>query len=185
MLFNCGARHTISKVSRLSQVRSSQIPLLLILLSQSACSHLDRYDITLNERTLYSPRSLFEDYYLPDAALADCVSQAIEDAEIVTADGLEALNCSKAGIQSLGGLARFSELKRLKVNDNNIRNLVELTKLDALLEIQIDNNAIVDVVPLTALPDLQTVSLTGNAALQCHSLSQFANRVTVIKPEHC
>jgi hypothetical protein len=154
-------------VSRLSQVRSSQIPLLLILLSQSACSHLDRYDITLNERTLYSPRSLFEDYYLPDAALADCVSQAIEDAEIVTADGLEVLNCSKAGIQSLGGLARFSELKRLKVNDNNIRN------------------AIVDVVPLTALPDLQTVSLTGNAALQCHSLSQFANRVTVIKPEHC
>ena len=46
------------------------------------CGNLDQYDITLNDRTLYTPRDLFEEYYLPDVALSNCVTQAIEDGQV-------------------------------------------------------------------------------------------------------
>ncbi len=48
----------------------------------ASCESLDQYEITLNERTLYTPRDLFEDYYLPDVALSNCVTQAIETSEV-------------------------------------------------------------------------------------------------------
>ena len=150
-----------------------------------SCGSLDQYDITLNDRTLYTPRDLFEDYYLPDIALSNCVTQSIEDSQVFGASGLEVLNCSEAGIESLSGLSRFSGLKRLKLTDNNIRNLVELSKLIQLEELRLDGNNIVDIVPLTVLPSLNLVSLEDNPALQCHSLVRFPNGVKVVEPEHC
>ena len=149
------------------------------------CGNLDQYDITLNDRTLYTPRDLFEDYYLPDVALSNCVTQAIEDGQVYVAGHLDVLNCSDAGIESLSGLSRFSGLKRLKVTDNNIRNLVELSRLTQLEELRLDGNNIVDIVPLTVLPSLNLVSLEDNPALQCHSLVRFRGGVEVIVPEHC
>jgi len=149
------------------------------------CGNLDQYDITLNDRTLYTPRDLFEEYYLPDVALSNCVTQAIEDGQVFAAGGLEVLNCSEAGIKSLSGLSRFSGLKRVKLTDNGIRNLVELSKLTQLEELRLDGNQIVDIVPLTMLPSLEIVSLGDNPALQCHSLVRFRGQVDVIAPEHC
>ena len=149
------------------------------------CGNLDQYDIRLNDRTLYTPRNLFEDYYLPDLALSNCVNQAIEDGQVFSADGLEVLNCSEAGIKSLSGISSFRGLKRLKLTDNNIRNLVELSKLTKLEELRLDGNKIVDIVPLTMLPSLDLVSLTDNLTLQCHSLFRFRDQVHVIAPEHC
>ena len=151
----------------------------------ASCGNLDQYDITLNDRTLYTPRDLFEDYYLPDIALSNCVTQAIEDSQVYVASGLEVLNCSEAGIESLSGLSRFNGLKRLKLTDNNVRNLVELSKLIQLEELRLDGNNIVDIVPLTVLPSLNLVSLEDNPALQCHSLVRFRGGVKVIAPEHC
>ena len=149
------------------------------------CGNLDQYDITLNDRTLYTPRNLFEDYYLPDVALSNCVTQAIEDAQVFVAGGLEILNCSEAGIESLLGLSRFNGLKRLKLTDNDIRNLVELSKLTQLEELRLKSNNVVDIVPLTVLPSLNFVSLDDNPTLQCHSLVRFRGEVEVIAPEHC
>ena len=162
--------------------------LILSVLLASAlvgCGTLDQYNITLNDRTLYMPRDLFEDYYLPDVALSNCVTQAIEDGQVFKVGGLEVLNCSEAGIQSLSGLSRFSSLKRLKLADNDIRNLVELSRLTQLEELRLDGNKIVDIVPLTSLPILGLVSLSNNPALQCHSLIRFRDRVEVVAPEHC
>lgn len=161
--------------------------ILLVLLASAlvSCGNLDRYDITLNDRTLYMPRDLFNDYYLPDIALSNCVTQAIEDRQVFKSGGLEVLNCSEAGIQSLSGLSRFSRLKRLKLADNDILNLVELSRLTQLEELRLDGNKIVDIVPLTALPILGLVSLSNNPSLQCHSLVRFRDGVEIVAPEHC
>lgn len=160
--------------------------LLMSLLSTAVgCGNLDNYDITLNDRTLYTSGDLFEDYYLSDFALSNCVAQAIEDGQVFTVRGLDVLNCSEAGIESLSGLSRFTGLKRLKLTDNGIRNLVELSKLTQLEELRLDGNKIVDIVPLTVLPGLSLVSLSNNPALQCHSLMRFHNWVEVVVPEHC
>ena len=158
---------------------------VLLASGLTSCGNLDQYDITLNDRTLYTPTDLFEDYYLPDVALSNCVTQAIEDGQVFVAGGLEVLNCSEAGIESLSGLSRFSGLKRLKLTHNDIRNLVELSKLTQLEEVRLDGNKIVDIVPLTVLPSLNLVSLYDNPALQCHSLVSFRGRVEIIAPEHC
>ena len=158
---------------------------VLLASGLASCANLDQYDITLNERTLYTPRDLFEDYYLPDIALSNCVTQAIEDGQVFAVGGLEVLNCSEAGIESLSGLSRFTGLKRLKLTGNNIRNLVELSKLTQLEELRLKGNNIVDVVPLTVLPSLNLVSIDDNPALQCHSLARFRSEVRVIAPEHC
>ena len=57
--------------------------LLLLLLTTTTlivgCTNLRDYDITLNERPLYSPDSLFGDYRITDQALATCIEQMIED----------------------------------------------------------------------------------------------------------
>ena len=158
---------------------------MLLLAGLASCGNLIQYDITLNDRTLYTPKDLFEDYYLPDVALGNCVAQAIEDAQVFVAGGLEVLNCSEAGIRSLSGLSRFTGLKRLKLTDNDIRNLVELSKLTLLEELRLDGNLIVDIVPLTILPSLSLVLLSDNPALQCHSLVRFSDQVEVMAPEHC
>jgi len=158
---------------------------VLLASGLASCGNLDQYDITLNDRTLYTPRDLFEDYYLPDVALSNCVTQAIEDGQVYVAGGLEVLNCSEAGIESLSGLSRFSGLKRLKLTGNNIRNLVELSKLTQLKELRLEGNNIVDIVPLTVLPSLNLVSLEDNPALQCHGLARFHGGVEIIAPEHC
>ncbi|MDA8797206.1 hypothetical protein N9N10_01920 [Luminiphilus sp.] len=155
------------------------------LIALTSCSALEKYDITLNERSLYSPRSLFEDYHIADPGLASCVAQAIEDGLIYTSSGLEVLNCSDAGIRSLSGLSQFQALQRIKLTDNVVRNLVELTSLERLTELQLDSNLIVDIVPLVNLPALEHVNLMGNDALQCHSLDRFNDQVQVTKPEHC
>lgn len=155
------------------------------LLVSSSCSNLSEYEITFNERKVYSPSALFSDYFLPDVGLATCVEQAIEDGQVTTASGLEILNCSNAGIESLEGLSRFSGLKRLKLTDNDLLNLVELSQMTELTELQLNDNRIVDIVPVTQLPRLLFVSLSKNENLQCRGLDRFPDRVEIVKPEHC
>lgn len=163
--------------------------LLLLLLTTTTlivgCTNLRDYDITLNERPLYSPDSLFNDYRITDQALATCIEQMIEDQRARTASQLKFLNCSNAGIQSLEGLGEFVGLEAIKLSGNRIRNLVELGLLVELAELYIDDNQVVDPVPLTRLPKLQRLDLSANPALQCHSLSRFDAKIAINRPEHC
>ena len=159
--------------------------LIGLVTSSSGCSNLKKYDVTFNDRAVYSPQVLFSDYRINDRALSICIEQAIKDFEVYSASGLEILNCSDAGIKSLLGLSQFKNLKRLKLSDNNIRNLVELSVMRDLIDVQLDGNQVVDSVPMAILPRLERVNLSRNPALQCDGLSKFSADVNLTLPEHC
>ncbi len=159
--------------------------LIGLIMSSSGCNNLKKYDVTFNDRAVYSPQALFSDYRINDNALSMCIEQAIKDFEVYSASGLEILNCSDAGIKSLQGLSQFKNLKRLKLSDNNIRNLVELSVMRDLVDVQLDGNHVVDSVPLTGLPRLGQVNLSQNPALQCDGLGKFSEDVNITLPEHC
>ncbi len=143
------------------------------------------YDITVNERVVYTPRELYSDFEIADPALHDCVTQTIADRGISAASQLTDLNCSHAGITDLGGLARFDGLVYLQLSANGIRNLVELQSLTSLQELYLDRNRVVDPVPLYKLPDLRIVDLSDNPDLQCPDRRGLPPAVKVFLPRHC
>ena len=161
------------------------IMLIGLIMNSSGCSNLKKYDVTFNERPMYSPQVLFSDYRIDDDALSICIEQAIKDFDVYSASGLEILNCSDAGIKSLLGLSQFKKLKRLKLSGNNIRNLVELSVMHDLIDVQLDGNQVVDSVPMTLLPRLKQVNLSRNPALQCDGLGKFSTDINITLPEHC
>ena len=154
----------------------------LLLLALAGC---DKYDIKVNDRVVFTPRPLFSDYSIADAALAACVEQAIIDGNITIAADLRTLNCSHAGIADLDGIAIFSGLTQLKLSSNEIRNLVELGQLLLLQVLYLDDNQVVDPVPLFDLPALNTLDLSGNAQMQCPTASAFVKLEELTLPEHC
>jgi len=143
------------------------------------------YDFTVNERVVYSPPPLFSDFDIDDPALRECVAQSIADQSVTTAQGLESLNCSHAGITRLDGLAVFTGLRRLRLSANRVRNLVELGSMAQLEELYLDGNRVVDPVPLYRLARLHTVDLTGNDKLNCPRPGGFPEVVRVVLPRHC
>jgi len=145
----------------------------------------ENYDFKVNDRVVYSPGPLFEDFETPDQALHTCLEQAIADGAVRAAGQLSSLNCSHAGIGELDGLSRFAALKTLRLSSNNIRNLVEIGSIGELEELYLDNNRVVDPVPLYQLRALRFVDLSGNPALQCPQSGAFLQVETVILPQHC
>jgi Leucine-rich repeat (LRR) protein len=142
------------------------------------------YDITLNERVIYTPDPLFENYLIPDDALRHCLIATIETYKITAAVQLVELNCSFAGIANLEGLATFTGLVRLRLSSNEIVNLVELGKLTELRELQLDDNRIIDPVPLEKLSHLRDLDISGNPALQCPG-NKLPKQLTLRLPDHC
>jgi Leucine-rich repeat (LRR) protein len=133
-----------------------------LLTAMSAC---ERYQVTLNDRQLYRPPIIFTDYAIGDAALRDCVAQAIVDDAIGEPEQLEQLNCSYAGISNLSGLGRFSQLKSINLSNNNLRNLR----------------------PLMFFGSLETINLVNNSELSCIELDTLETLVIkeLIRPEIC
>lgn len=166
-------------------ITSEWVMVTCIVVCLSGCTNLKEYEVTFNDRAIYYPQKLFSDYRIDDKALANCIEQAIEDFEVYSADGLEILNCSSAGINSLIGLSQFGNLKRLKLSENNIRNLVELTVMTELTDLQVDGNQVVDAIPLASVPKLKRANLAGNATLQCGGLAKLPPQISVTPPEHC
>ncbi|MEP4484100.1 MAG: hypothetical protein ABJ013_00605 [Halioglobus sp.] len=145
----------------------------------------ESYDITVNDRLVYTPESLFSDYTIDDGALSECVDQAIVDAKATGPNKLTTLNCSHSTISNLAGLATFTGLTHLKLSSNNIRNLLELQALKSLQELYLDNNVIVDPVPLYDLSQLRVLDLSGNATLQCPDAGAMLVVETLELPAHC
>lgn len=137
------------------------------------------YEITVNERQVYSPAPLFTEFSLPDRNLQACVDQHIKDQKIHSAGQLQVLRCSFAGIENLAGLALFSGLERLDLSDNQLTHIDELARLDQLQQLHLDNNRIRSAAPLLALLHLRQLSLTGNARLACDDLRQLARQQTL------
>jgi len=151
------------------------------LLALGACQDLD---FKVNDTVVYSP-ALFRDFHTPDAALDNCLKQAIKESSITQAAQLTMLDCSHAGIENLEGLATFNNLIALRLSSNKIRNLVELNRISTLEILHLDQNKIVDPVPLYQLTALRELDLSGNPALQCPRPGSLDHVANVILPEHC
>lgn len=148
----------------------------------AACNN---YDLTVNDRVVYTPKPLFSGYQIADQALQACVEQAILDNKITSATGLQTLNCSNAGITELSGIAVFSALEQLNLSTNEITNLTPLRALSALETLYLDSNAILDAAPLYTLTNLQELDLAKNRSLQCPASSVFASIDRLKLPRHC
>ncbi|MDB4299575.1 hypothetical protein N9928_00795 [bacterium] len=158
---------------------------LLAVICVALTASCQQYDVTINDRMVYQPKTLFRDYRITDPVLKRCIEQAIIDANIVAAEDLQQLNCSNAGVTSLDGLAVFTELKGLKLSDNQIRNLVELSNMKQLETVILANNAIIDSVPLSQLPKLKLLDFSGNPDLQCPQADRFGYVVNLNLPQSC
>ena len=90
---------------------------IFTLLTIVAC---DRYQVTLNERQIYTPRILFTNYQIADPALHHCVAQAI-------------INLSNNALTDVKPLMFFGGLKRLDLRENRAVPCKDLLSLEALL----------------------------------------------------
>ncbi|MGB1869006.1 MAG: leucine-rich repeat domain-containing protein [Porticoccaceae bacterium] len=122
----------------------------LLLLVIAGCQG---YQVTVNDRELYSPPQLFNDYQVPDAGLRACINQTIADQRILRAEQLTALICTYAGIESLQGLNRFTQLTT----------------------INLANNRLINIKPLMFLGQLQRVNLTDNPDLNCLDIKSLSD----------
>lgn len=152
------------------------------LLCASACAS---YDLSVNERVLYTPRPLFSEYTLTDTALATCVSAEIQRLKITQASQLRSLDCSGQAVAELAGLGLFTGLARLQLSDNNISDISELSKLSLLQQLRLDRNEITSPQPLYELPALQYLDLRGNSALLCPGSTALVQLHELQLPGHC
>jgi hypothetical protein len=148
----------------------------------TACSS---YDFTINDRVVYTPDPLFTDFDIPDPALRECVREAIDSNKVTVASELAAVECTNAGIDSLAGLATFTEIEQLTLSSNNIKDISELASLTVLQVLYLDNNKVIDAVPLYQLPALNRVDLSANPELRCPASGSLFRVDTVILPRHC
>lgn len=146
------------------------------------------YDVSLNDRLIYTPKELFTDFALSDAAMHDCVRQTLEYQKATSAAQLTTLNCSGAGISSLDGLDTFSAITHLKLSVNKVTNIDELASLTRLQVLHLDENQISDISVLSTLPELHTLSVKKNPAIECAaliSLKKLRPALQISFPGHC
>lgn len=156
-----------------------------VVITLSACAG---YDISLNDRLIYTPKELFTEFSLTDAALHDCVRQTVEYQKASSASQLTTLNCSGAGITTLAGLHTFSQITHLKLSTNKISSLEQLASLTKLQVLHIDENQLEDISALSLLPALKSVGLKKNPALDCSAVLSLQALRPILKisfPEHC
>jgi hypothetical protein len=151
----------------------------------SGCTQLEKYDITVNDVTVYEPAPVIKVENVADTALRGCLQQTVWDHEATSPSALKILNCSEAGIQSLDGLEQFSALSSVKLSGNQIRNLLVLERLEALEQLWLDNNDIVDPIPVLRMTTLRSLNLTNNPALQCPKRSDIPTSLQLKLPSHC
>lgn len=125
---------------------------LLVGLALLVLAGCENYQVTLNEREIYSPPVLFTDYQIADAGLRACIEQTIIDQSIDRAEQLTALLCTYSGIETLTGLGRFNQLKTINLANNKLKNIK----------------------PLMFFGQLQRVDLSDNPNLNCADIRSLA-----------
>lgn len=157
----------------------------LIYLATALLTACGSYDLSVNDRVVYRPDPLFQDFDVTDDALRRCLQQAIERNAISAASQLSRLDCTGAGVSSLIGLSTFTEIERLRLSSNAITDLTELRALTVLQELYLDNNQVIDAVPLYELPALYLVDLSANPGLICPTSMGLFRAETIVLPRHC
>jgi Leucine-rich repeat (LRR) protein len=160
------------------------LPVILVFTGAllAACS---TYDLTVNDKRVYTPKPLFADYAIDDSALAACVDQAITSYKANSASQVGTLDCTDAGIESLNGLATFTALNEVKLAGNNISDISQLAAASAVQVLHLSNNQIVDPVPLYKLTALRVLDLSGNDQLHCPSPTALIRVESLTLPRHC
>lgn len=150
-------------------------------------SGCQNYEVTLNEKEVYTPPQVITALEFDDAALENCISLFIEENGVTEYGQLSNLVCTHAGIESLKGINRFRKLKQINLADNQIKDLAPLQGLSSLEKLSIKNNQIKDVQTLLNLPKLQYLDLSGNDQVLCEDvkLLERVAGIVVIAPEHC
>lgn len=148
-----------------------------------------KYAVSLNDKTIYTPPGVFKDFTIADTALANCVTQTLYDLHATSAEQLTQLDCSNAGITDLTGLSKFYALTRLNLASNKIENLEEIGKLGRLEILILDHNAIKNAAPLLHLLHLKQLNIGANTEIRCaelHQLSQaLPQQLQLTAPTHC
>lgn len=158
---------------------------LLLCLAMSLAAACGSYDVTINEKLVYSPKPLFSDYSFTDLALQTCLELTIRESKVSNASDVEILNCSYAGVAELEGLEIFSGVTRLKLSSNELQSVATLAALTNLEVLHLDNNQIVDLRPLLELQVLRELDLSGNPELLCTSANGLIAIETLTLPKHC
>lgn len=159
-----------------------RIMVLIPVLWLGAC---ESYDVTVNERRVYTPRPLLTDFTAPDPALRACLELAIDRHKVTRAPELQELNCRERGVVSLEGLQQFTALRVLDLGDNAITDITPLRGVVGLEEVYLGGNNIVDPLPLASLQALDTVHLTGNRNLRCPDRQALLRVSRLQLPSHC
>lgn len=155
---------------------------LLVLLMLGACQ---QYDVSFNERVVYSPRPLLTDFTVNDPALQRCIERTVNEQKISSVGELQRLDCQGAGIQDINGLGYFSGLSHIDLSDNAISEIDELGVLLELRTLILENNRIDNASRLYSLPTLAVLNLQGNPGLQCPTPGQLQQLERLTLPRHC
>lgn len=158
---------------------------LFVLFTVAACAG---YDVTLNEKVVYSPPQLFADFEFADPSLQSCVQQSIKDQRLTAANQLTRLVCTSGNIQSLEGIEIFSSLRQLKLSANSLRNIDALASLPALQTLSLAENRLQSVRALLGNTELVRLDLKKNPDLECAGVVELMNRNPALRvdlPDHC
>lgn len=158
---------------------------ILILTGILLATGCQQYDVTVNERVVYTPRPLLTDIQAKDPALKRCLKDAIEGQRISSPAALERLDCPSAGVSSLHGIGQFAGLRELNLSHNEIRELDELAMLESLTTLSLADNRIEDPAPLFALGQLTLLELDDNPTLRCPPAGALAGLQRLSLPDHC
>ncbi|SMP19993.1 Leucine-rich repeat (LRR) protein [Algoriphagus winogradskyi] len=83
--------------------------------------------------------------------------------EILTSTiGLEELDLSAAGIQTLNPITRFAKLKKVDFSDNPVTEMISLSEVKTLTEIMGRNSQVKDISPLKSNEELVRIDLDGS-----------------------
>lgn len=162
--------------------------ILLFIKTVTICSILliisCSYEVNLNKHTLYTPPTLFNDYYLADSKLKTCVQDTIKEANITTASQLTTLQCPNNNITSLHGIQVFEQLRTLGLNKNKIHDISSLATLTNLINLDLAENQITTATALHKLKALTFVDLRKNPLINCNELTQKTIKQLIL-PEEC
>lgn len=162
----------------------SSIAAISLTIIVTACS---KYSLMLNDGVVYSPTPFFKDYTIADRNLSNCVAQTIIDRQVKTAQQLQRLVCTSAGIESLVGLDTFKQLRQLNLNSNALQDLKGIAGLSKLEVLDVSENSIAEASILLTLLSLKRLNIEQNATLRCAEVEQLGSfSQAVLKlPKHC
>ncbi len=152
-----------------------------IIMTHSGCSN---YEVSLNDRQLYTPAPLIAKIAAQDTGLRSCLFQTIEDQQLRDPDKLTALGCSSAGISDLQGLNQFPNLTQLHLPKNNISDIEVLYKLPKLESVNLSDNPISNLQPLLGLLALKEVDMS-NTNVSCKKLAALKKVVKQVQGPSC